>query len=129
MNYVSNENFILYAARHYDNPFCTTEKEFLEDLNRIKLIHKMFRRYDNDKVINERLILNHLRLLYNVFDTTHLTRMLVFRFRNHLHYLKPFLILLGYWPEKITNVGGPGINIIGSDIVMDIKLVEFLRRI
>lgn len=129
MKYVSDENFMLYAARHYDNPFCTTEKEFHEDLNRIKLIHKMFRRYDNDKIINERLILNHLRLLYNVFDHPHLTRMLAFRFYNHLHYLKPFLILLGYWPEKITNVGGPNMNIIGSDISMDIKLVESLRRI
>jgi hypothetical protein len=129
MNHVSDENFILYAARHYDNPFCATEKEFHDDLSRIKFIQKMFRRYDNDKTLNIRLILNHLRLLYNVFDHEHLTRMLVFRFRNHLHYLKPFLLLLGYWPEQITNVGAPNMNIKGSDIPMDTRIVQALRGI
>lgn len=129
LNYVSDENFLLYAAQHYDNPSCKTESEFQDDLSRIKFIQKMFRRYEKDGIINERLILNHLILLYNVFERDAITKMLVLKLRDYLHVLKPFLVLLNFWPDKIMNVGAPSIHIIGSDIPMDKNLVEVLRKI
>jgi len=129
LKYVSDENFILYAAQHYENSGFSTEKDFYEDLNRIKYIHKMFRRYEKDKILNERLILNHLILLYNVFERDAMTRMLVIRLKDLLHILKPFLILLNYWPNNITNVGGPDMNIIGSNVTMDTTIVDILRKI
>lgn len=129
MNYVSDENFLLYAARHYDNPSCATEGDFFEDLNKIKFISKMFRRYEKDGVINVKLVLNHIILLYNVFDRDAITKMLALKLHNHLHMLKPFLILLNYWPEKIMNVGAPQFNIIGTNIPMDSNIVEMLREI
>ena len=129
INYVSDENFMLYAARHYDNPSCATEAEFLSNLNRIKFILKMFKRYEKDGVINERLLLNHIILLYNVFAPDAATKMLVFRLSNYLHMLKPFLILLNYWPEKIENVGAIGMHVVGSDIPLDDVIVDLLRKI
>jgi len=129
MIYVSDDNFVIYAARYYDNPTCTTESEFHDDLSRIKFILKMFKKYERDDVINDRLILNHLILLYNVFDHEAMTRILCLRLRQYLHMLKPFLVMLGYWPERITNIGAPGFIIIGSDIPMDNRIVERLRKI
>lgn len=129
ISHVSDENFLLYAAQNYDNPNCATKREFLEDLGRIKFILKMFRRYEKENVINERLILNHLILLYNVFHHEAMTRMLVLKFRDHLHLLKPFLILLNYWPDRINHVGKYGACLIGSDVSMDKNLVEILRKI
>jgi hypothetical protein len=128
-SHVSDDNFVLYAAQNYENPNARTKEEFLEDLSRIKFVLKMFRRYEKDKILNERLILNHLILLYNVFRHDAMTRMLVLKFRDHLHILKPFLILLNYWPEKITNVGIPGATLMGSDVPMDMEVVNILRKI
>lgn len=129
MNFVSDENFSIYAAHYYDNPSCATENDLKEDLNRIKFITKMFKRYNRDGNINERLVLNHLILLYNVFDCNACTKMLVLKLNNYLPMLKPFLVLLSYWPEKITNVGSENSVIFGSDISMDMLLVEKLRKI
>lgn len=122
MNHVDDDNFLVYAAKHYDNPSCSTWTEFLDDVNKIKFIVKMFRRYERDGFINERLVLNHIILLYNVFERDAITQMLAHKCRNHLPFLKPFLILLNFWPERL---GG----IIGSDISMDTELVERLRKI
>lgn len=129
LNYVSDDNFLLYAAQYYDNPSCKTESEFQEDLSRIKFIHKMCRRYEKDGSINERLILNHLILLYNVFERDAITKMLALKLREYLHVIKPFLVLLNYWPDKIMNVGAPNIHIIGSNIPMDGNLIALLRKI
>lgn len=129
MNYVSDDNFMIFAARYYDNPSCATEADFLEDLNRIKFIMKMFKRYEKDGNINERLVLNHLILIYNVFEREAATRLLVLKLRNYLSMLKPFLVLLNFWPERITKVGSEEAVILGSDIPMDQRLVEKLRKI
>lgn len=120
---------MLYAAQNYENSSRATEIEFYGDLNRIKFILKMFKRYEKDNVINERLILNHIILLYNVFHHEAMTKMLVWKLRGYLHMLKPFLVLLNYWPEKILHVGAPNSNLIGTDISMDSKIVGLLRKI
>ena len=79
--------------------------------------------------LNEKLILNHLILLYNVFDRNALTRILVFKLYNYLYYLKPFLILLGFWPEKVEGIGISNETIISSEIPMDNNVVNILRKI
>jgi hypothetical protein len=126
---VSNENFLLYAAQHYDNPTCQTEADFISDINKIKFVLKMIKRYEREKVLNERLILNHLILLYNVFRPDAATRMLVLKCENHLPILKPFLVFLNFWPEKIDNVKVLGSVLIGTDISMDPLVVDKLRKI
>lgn len=129
MIFVSDDNFDLYAYRYYDNPSCATRADFEEDLSRIKFILKMFKRYEKDGLINERLVINHLTLLYNVFEREACTRLLALKLANYMHLLKPFLILLNYWPEKIQYVGNAESVIIGTDISMDPKIVEKLRKI
>jgi len=125
---LDDSNFFLYAAHHYSNP-CVDEQEFLDDLARIKNLRRLFGRYEKHGELKERLILNHLMVLYNVFDHRALTRMLAFRLYDQLHILKPFLMLLNYWPERIENIGSNNETIRSNDIVMDMRVVEVLRKI
>jgi len=125
---LDDSNFFLYAAHHYSNP-CVDEQEFMDDLNRIKNIRRLFGRYEKHGELKERLIINHLMVLYNVFDHKAMTRMLAFRLYDQIHILKPFLMLLNYWPERIENIGTDCLTIRSNEIVMDMRVVEVLRKI
>ena len=125
---LDDSNFFLYAAHHYLNP-CVDEQEFIEDITRIKNLRRLFGRYEKRGELKERLILNHLMVLYNVFEHKALTRMLVFKLYDHLHILKPFLMLLNYWPERVENIGTDSITILSSDVIMDMRVVDVLRKI
>jgi len=122
-------NFLLYAAKYYDNPHCYDTLEFYDDLNRFKYIKRLFNRYEETGELKERLIINHLTVLYNIFGTEAATRLLFLKLRGHYHFLKPFLVLMGYMPEVVRNVGIEGKNIINSDVPMDETIVEILRNI
>jgi len=126
---LDDSNFMLYAAKYYDNPSCMDQLEFEEDLNRIKYIKRLFRKYEEGKELRGRLILNHLIILYNVFYHEACTRMLCFRLYEHLECLKPFLVYLNYWPEKIDPVGLNKEEILDSDVRMDQHIVEVLGKI
>lgn len=125
---IDETNFLLYAAKHYDNPQCFDTLEFYEDMSRFKYIKRLFNRYEETGELKERLILNHLIILYNVFGPA-TTRMLFFKLNGHLHLLKPFIILLGFMPDKVYGVGVENKTIITSDIPMDEKIVKLLRKI
>lgn len=125
---LDDNNFFLYAAHHYLNP-CVDELEFQEDLARIKNLRRLFSRYERKGELKERLILNHLMILYNVFEHKALTRMLAFRLYDYLPMLKPFLILLNYWPERIDSIGPMSETIRSNDVMMDMRVVEVLRKI
>ena len=64
---ITNDNVLLFALRHYDNPQCEGEKEFYDDMKRFKYIKRLFRKYKDSGVLKERLLLNHLIVLNNVF--------------------------------------------------------------
>jgi hypothetical protein len=125
---LDESNFMLYAAKHYDNPQCFDTLEFYEDLARFKYIKRLFNRYEESGELKERLIVNHLIILYNVFGPA-TTRMLFFKLNGHLHLLKPFIVLLGFLPERVTGVGVENKTIISSDIPMDENIVKLLRKI
>lgn len=122
-------NFMLYAAKHYDNPSCYDTIEFYEDLNRFKYIKRLLSRYEETGELKERLILNHIIILYNLFGVPATTRMLFFKLRGFYHCLVPFLLLLNYLPEKVDNIGLNNKNIITSDIILDPGVVNALRKI
>ena len=126
-DYVNDKNFMMFAVRNYDNTMCASEEEFHEDLTRIRSISRSFSRYRKTGEINERLVLNHLIVLYNVFEGGAMTKMLVFKLQNYLEYLKPFLMLIARWPEYIEGVFEE--ILIGTDISMDMNLVDRLRKI
>jgi hypothetical protein len=125
---LDESNFMLYAAKHYDNPQCFDTLEFYEDIARFKYIKRLFNRYEESGDLKERLILNHLIILYNVFGPV-TTRMLFFKLNDHLHLLKPFIVLLGFLPERVYNIGIENKTIISSDIPMDENIVQILRKI
>jgi len=122
-------NFLLYAAKHYDNPHCYETLEFYDDLNRFKYIKRLFNRFEETGELKERLIINHLTVLYNIFGAEPATRMLFLKLKGHFHLLKPFLVLLGYMPEVVYNIGIDNKNIISSDIPLNDTIVEVLRKI
>lgn len=126
---VDETNFLLYAAKYYDNPQCFDTLEFYDDIKRFKYLKRLFNRYEEVGELKERLIINHLTVLYNVFGVEHCTRMLFFKLQNYYTYLVPFLILLGCLPEKVTGIGLEGKTVITSDIEIDKDIVDVLRKI
>lgn len=123
---LDESNFLLYAAKHYDNPQCLDTEEFYDDLKRFKYLKRLFGKYDEAGELRERLIINHLIVLYNVFGI-HATRMLFLKLEPYYSYLKPFLVLLNYMPDKI--IIGDNRIIYSSDIPMDQRIIEVLRKI
>jgi len=101
---LSEVNFLLYAARHYENPQCYDTIEFYDDLKRIKYIRRLFNIYQESGELKERLILNHIIILYNVFGVIPATRMLFFKLYEHKEQLKPFLVFLNFMPLQIINI-------------------------
>ena len=92
---ITPENVVMYAIRHYDNPQCEGEKEFQDDLKRFKYIKRLLRKYHETGVLKERLLLNHLTVLNNVFGTTASTTLLLYKIqKEYWSALKSFLIFL-----------------------------------
>ena len=125
---LNDDNFLFYCAKYYDNPQCHSTEEFIEDLKRIKYIKKLITRYIDRGELKDRLILNHLIILYNVFGAEHMARILYLKMRVQFKYIKPFLILLGVLPEKIYNIKEEAV--INTDsIPMDGVIVQALRKV
>ena len=123
-NELTNENYLMYALLHYDNPHCIDIKEYFEDVRKLKYIKRLFNRYKEDGVMKERLILNHLILFYNVFSNEAATRLLFFRVgKEHHSLLKTFLVFLNKMPEQVND------NLYSSDISLDKEIIEILRKI
>lgn len=119
MEILNEKNLLLYAAKHYYNPRFSDIEEFHEDLKRFKYIKRLVNRYLDNDVLTERLILNHLIVIFNVFGIEPSLKMLEVKLdKEHWPVIKPFLIFLKY----ITNDQLTGIT-------MDEKVVEVLRKI
>lgn len=129
MEKIDNSNFILFAAHFYDNPQCMDEAEFFDDLKRFKYLKRLFNKYQETGEIKERLVLNHLMILYNLFGSVGTTKMLFFKLREYSEILKPFLILLDQLPEKIPGIGIRGETILTNEIPSDQHIVDVLRSI
>ena len=98
---LTEENFLLFASKNYNNPQCLDIEEFHDDLARFKYIKRLLRKYQQSGIVQERLVLNHLIVLYNVFGIEASNRMVFYKIEKELWpSLKPFLIFLNYLPEK-----------------------------
>jgi len=116
---LTNRNFKLFAANHYSNPECVDVEEFKQDLNRFKYLKRLLKRYELTGDLQERLILNHVIVLYNVFGIEACNKMMWFKIeKNHYQYIKPFLVYLHYLPEDEK-----------VEVVMDPNIVEVLREL
>jgi hypothetical protein len=126
---LDESNFLLYAARHYDNPQCFDTIEFYEDLKRFKYIKRLLNRYAEEGDLRERLILNHIVILFNVFGVEPATKMLFLKCRFQESYIIPFLKFLNHLPESINNIGFDNRTIITSQIKPDQRITEALNKI
>ena len=116
---LSDDNFLLYAAKHYYKPTAADAEEFYDDLNRFKYMKRLLGRYYNDDDLQERLILNHIVILANVFGIRATVKMLWYKVNmEHWPAIKPMLLYLNYITEKEK-----------MDVPLDPLVVERLRKI
>lgn len=124
---LTDDNFLIYAMKNYNSPNCIIS-EFNEDIKRIKYIKRLIRRYKLTDDLKERLILNHIIVLSNVFGAEATSRMLFFKIdESDYDVLKTFLIFLNLLPKTIRGIRSNNINTI--TIQLDWKVVQVLRRI
>lgn len=124
---LNDDNFLIYCMKAYNTPNCIMS-EFEEDLNRLKYINRLLKRYKTTGELKERLILNHIIILSNVFSVEFAVRMMFFRVKEHYHdTLKTFLLFLRYMPDTVNSINGS--DIISSSIPVDLYVLDRLRNI
>ena len=118
---LSKQNFEMYVMKMYNNPQCETIEEFQEDINRVKYIKRLLGRYHSKGLLKERLILNHIIILNNVFGPKACCRILFYKIDNNFHsYLMSFLKYLQYVPYNLPETD---FDIIPTDHIS--HLVEY----
>ena len=129
MQKLDDSNFILYAAANYDNPQCYDTDEFYDDLKRFKYLKRLFNKYREANELKERLILNHLTVIYNVFGPVPGTRMLFFKLEGYYDLLKPFLVFMNFMPDIVYNMGSEDKDIKSVDLSMNSGIIKTLRKL
>ena len=109
----------MFAIKHYDNPLCESEKEFHDDMKKFKYIKRLLRKYKETGVLKERLLLNHIIVLNNLFGPEACVTLLLFKIqKEYWETLKSFLLFL---------------NMIREDELGDIKenktVLDILRKL
>ena len=105
-------NYMLFAIKFYDNPQAVTKSDFEDDLKRIKYIKRLLKRYKNTGELKTHLILNHLTVLFNVFNEAAVP-LLFYNLEEDLWpIIKSFLVFLNRIPEYPQTI----INSIEEDI-------------
>ena len=121
---ISESNFILIAMHHYDNSQCTSLAEFEEDLKRFAYLKKLFSRYKENGDLKERLIINHIIVLYNLFGIV-ATELLFFKIdKQYWDALVTFLVYLERMPKEVPEFG-----IKLSEVQLDEKINAVLKEI
>jgi hypothetical protein len=124
---LDDDNVMLYAAKAYDKPNCIMS-EFTEDMKRLNYLKRLFRRYRKHKEMRERLIINHIVVLSNVFGVEVAIRLLFYRMlKDDYSALKTYLLFLNLMPEKVFGIKGK--DIVSSDILVDMDIADTLREI
>ena len=98
---ITPNNVLMYAIKNYDNQHCEGEKEFEDDLKRFKYIKRLLRKYYDTKVLKERLLLNHIIVLNNVFGPDACATLLLYKIQpEYWPALKSFLLYLNILKEE-----------------------------
>lgn len=120
------DNILLFAMKAYDKPNCILS-ELDEDLKHFNYVRRLFRRYIINGDLKERLILNHIVILYNLFGSS-ATRLLFYHSRpEEYSTLKTFLVFLGRVPDRIMGIRGE--TLITAEIPIDPIVAAALRKI
>ena len=125
---LNDGNFLIYAAKCYDRPHIL-QSEFEDDLKRIKYVKRLLRKYRQTGEFKERLVLNHVIILSNVFGVEATTNMLFFKVdQEDYPLLKTILIYLNYMPSRL-NVTFDKYYIRQEEIPVDLSIANILRNI
>lgn len=102
---LTEQTFEDFASIHYNNPNCTSILEFFDDLKTIKYIKRLINQYAQKGILKERLILNHIIALNNVFEPYVTVKILRFKIDDENHdVLNAFLLYLNYIEIETTDV-------------------------
>ena len=95
---------MMFAIKHYDNPQCEGEKEFHDDMKRFKYIKRLLRKYYDTGILKERLLLNHIIVLHNVFGADACATLLLYKIQEeYWTALKSFLLFLNILKQDELN--------------------------
>ena len=96
---LNEDNYVMFAIKHYENPHAVTQDDFYEDLKRFKWIKRLLKRYQTTGILKSHLLINHFIILYNVFGDA-ATPLLFFKIDRELWpVVKTFVVYLGRLPE------------------------------
>ena len=116
---LNDDNWMMYASKCYRNVQCTSVEEFYDDLQRFKYLKRLFKRYLNNDDLQERLILNHIIVLNNVFGIEETNKMLFYKIdKDQWPILKTFLVYLNFLSEDVY-----------VEIPLDQNIIKVLRAI
>ena len=105
---LTEQNYVLFAIKNYENPQAVTEDDFYNDLKRFKWIKRLLKKYKSNSDMNIHLLINHFLILYNIFgDAT--TPLLFFKIDSeYWSIIKAIVMYLGRFPEypktKLHNI-------------------------
>ena len=124
---LTDDNIMLFAAKTYDKPNAVMS-EFEEDFARILYIKRLLTKYYSSGILKDRLIMNHIVVLYNLFGIEAATRLLFFKLEEKdYEVIKPFLLFLEFLPEVVRGINGKDIY---TDLIkLDKGSVECLRNL
>jgi len=98
---LNEDNYLFFAIKNYNNPSCATKEDFFTDMNRFKYLKRLFKKYVKSGELKTHLILNHIIVLYNIFDDA-ATPLLLYKLDRELwEPLKTFLIFIDRWPPTL----------------------------
>ena len=116
---ITSDNVIMFAIKHYDNPQCEGEREFYDDMKRFKYIKRLLRKHKDTGILKERLLLNHIIVLNNLFGAEACVTLLLFKIqREYWETLKSFLLFLNMIREDEL-----------SQIKENFEVLEILRKL
>jgi len=116
---ITSDNVMMFAIKHYDNPQCEGEKEFHDDMKRFKYVKRLLRKYKDYDILKERLLLNHIIVLNNLFGPEACVTLLLFKIqREHWETLKSFLLFLNTIRENEL-----------SDVKENQEVLDILRKL
>ena len=96
---LTDNTFLIYLIK---NSSFSEIQDLYADLTRVKYIKRLLIRFKKTGDLKERLLLNHIIILQNLFGAEVCTRMLFYKIPKDLHsMLKSFLEYLQYIPEEI----------------------------
>lgn len=121
---INDNDFLILAMKFYDNNQCFSLQEFEEDLNRFLHVKKLLNRYINKGELKERLIINHLIILFNLFGSITLDLLFYKLNEQYWNVLTTFLVYLNRMPDEVKSAG-----IKLSDLQIDEQLIKKLREL